>query len=74
MADKKNEDPVKKLEGGFHAFQKEWKKFLANDFCRLSTSVDVLMVQNTAMQQHVATMEKNILRAHYRWLVERRYG
>lgn len=42
MDKKKNEDSIKKLEVEFHDFQKEWKKFLANDFRHLTENVNKL--------------------------------
>ena len=46
MVEKKKEDPIKKLEKEFQEFQKEWKKFLTNDFHRLVVDVGTLIKQN----------------------------
>ena len=70
MDKEKNEDSVKKLEKEFHDFQKQWVKFLTNDFHHLvvdvgglKTDVGTLIKQNDGMQQNIKTMEKNILKA-----------
>jgi len=72
MEKKKTDNPTKKLETQFLAFQKEWKKFLENDFSHLVSKVDTLVEQNGVIQQNMGTMEQNILRAlgaqAYNWV------
>ena len=46
MTGKKKEEPVVKLEKEFRDFQKQWKKFLTNDFHHLVVNVDTLIKQN----------------------------
>lgn len=60
MVEKKKEDLVVKLEEEFRDFQKEWRKFLTNDFHRLVVNVDTLIKQNDGMQKNIVTMDKNI--------------
>ena len=60
MVEKKKEDPIVKLEEEFRDFQKEWRKFLTNDFHRLVVNVDTLIKQNDGMQQNMEIMDKNI--------------
>ncbi len=77
--EKKQGDPIKKLETEFLAFQKEWKEFLANDFHHVAVNVDTLVKQNNIIQQNIGTiqqnmdaMQKNILKAlgtrAYNWV------
>ena len=63
MGDKEDKETIKKLEDEFHDFQKEWKKFLANDFAHLATNVQTLVKQNETIQQDMKSMEKKILEA-----------
>jgi hypothetical protein len=57
MSEEKKEDPNKKLENEFRDFQKEWKKFLTNDFQHLVTNVGII---NT----HVDTLIKQNVKEH----------
>ena len=72
---KKKEAPTNKLEKEFHDFQKEWQKFLANDFHHVAVNVHTLVKQNNAIQQNMGKMEKNILTAlgarAYNWVGEK---
>jgi hypothetical protein len=62
MSDEKKES--QKLEKEFRDFQKEWKKFLTNDFHHLVVNVDTLIKQNAKqhneMQQGMEIMLKNM--------------
>ncbi len=51
MTDKKKEEPIEKLEKEFREFQKQWMKFLTNDFHHLVVNVDTLIKQNGEMRQ-----------------------
>ncbi len=61
--EKGNEVSIEKLEGEFHDFQIEWKKFLENDFSHLVANVNTLVEQNKTIQQNMGIMEQNILKA-----------
>ena len=54
------EERIKKIEEGFHTFQKEWKRFLEIDFHRLVVSVDMLMRQAETIKQNMEVVEKQI--------------
>ena len=61
MVDKQQQDVVKKLEKEFKDFQKEWKKFLTNDFAHLATDVKELKGQNNNIQEQLGRIESATL-------------
>jgi len=61
MEDKQQQDAVKKLEKEFKDFQKEWKKFLSNDFAHLATDVKELKGQNNNIQEQLGRIENATL-------------
>ena len=60
-----NGESVEKLEKDFSIFQKEWRKFLTNDFPCLQENVASLVAQNReiisvvkSVENHLATVQK----------------
>ncbi|KKN72926.1 hypothetical protein LCGC14_0406300 [marine sediment metagenome] len=64
MSEEKKKDPVEKLGKDFRDFQKEWRKFLTNDFHHLVDDVATLIKQNdkqhAEIQQGVMLMQGNM--------------
>ncbi len=64
MGKEKKAEPIEQLEKEFREFQKQWKKFLANDFHHLVVNVDTLINQNdeqhNRIQQALVLMDGNI--------------
>ena len=60
MDKEKKGESIDKLEKEFQDFQKEWKKFLVNDFHHLVVNVDTLIKQNGEMQQSMVMVGKDI--------------
>ncbi len=57
MGEEKKEDPTKKLGKEFRDFQKEWRKFITNDFAHLVADVG-------AINTHVGTLIKQNVKEH----------
>ncbi|MFC1926194.1 hypothetical protein ACFLWV_00375 [Chloroflexota bacterium] len=64
MEDKKKDESIKKLESEFRDFQKDWRKFLTNDFHHLVVNVDTLITQNDKqhdeIKQGMVLMQNNM--------------
>jgi len=64
MGEKNQDVNTKKLEKDFRTFQKEWRKFLSNDFHHLLADVSTLIKQNdkqhSEIKQGVRLMQDNM--------------